>query len=105
MPIDEIKRLAKKDRLAFKNHAILRMHERKIYADEIKEALINGEIIEKYEQNLPFPSYLVLGFTSNGKFLHIVVAIDKKLDMLWVITVYIPSLDRWEVGFRSRRKK
>ena len=81
------------------------MHERKIFADEIKEALLNGEIIEKYEQNLPLPSYLVLGLTSNGKSLHIVVAIDKKIDMLWIITVYIPSLDRWEDGFRSRRKK
>jgi hypothetical protein len=41
-----IKALARKDRIAFKKHSILRMHERRIFADEVKEALISGEIIE-----------------------------------------------------------
>ena len=105
MQINEIKILAKNDRIAFKNHAILRMHERKIFADEIKDALLNGKIIEEYEDNLPLPSYLILGTTINGKLLHIVVAIDTAIKILWIITVYVPTLDRWEEGFRTRRKK
>jgi len=83
----------------------IRMHERKIYADEIKDALLNGEIIEEYEKNLPLPSYLILGATTNSKLLHIVVAIDMAIKILWIITVYVPSLDRWEEGFRTRRKR
>jgi len=105
LQINEIKTLAKNDRIAFKNHAILRMHERKIFADEIKDALLNGEIIEEYEENLPLPSHLILGATIKGKLLHIVVAIDSDFKMLWIITVYEPSLDRWEEDYRTRRKK
>jgi len=43
---EDIRLLAENDKIAFKSHAILRMDERKILADDIKNALINGEIIE-----------------------------------------------------------
>ena len=59
MSYEEIKQLAERDRIAFKKHAVLRMHQRKNLADEVKYALINGETIEKYPKDRPLPSQLV----------------------------------------------
>jgi len=98
-----IKDLAEKDNIAFKKHSILRMYERNIIADEVKEILISGEIIESYLEDRPLPSCLILGYTTKQRPIHVVVSVDKKDQMLWVITVYIPSLEEWEKGFRRRK--
>lgn len=98
-----IKQIAEKDRIAFKRHSILRMYERKILADEVKEVLMSGEIIENYPGDRPFPSCLVLGYASNQRPIHTVVAVDERESMLWVITVYIPSTDEWDEGFNRRK--
>ncbi len=47
---DLIRVLAEKDRIAFKKHSILRMNQRGILADEVKEVLLSGEIIESKEK-------------------------------------------------------
>ena len=98
-----IKQIAEKDRIAFKRHSILRMYERKILADEVKEVLMSGEIIENYPEDRPLPSCLVLGYASNQRPIHAVVAVDERESMLWVITVYIPSTDEWDEGFNRRK--
>jgi len=98
-----IKALARKDRIAFKKHSILRMHERRIFADEVKEALISGEIIEEYPKDRPLPSCLMLGHTVEQRPIHAVVAVDEGESMLWVITVYIPTGEEWAEGFKRRK--
>jgi hypothetical protein len=60
------------------------------------EAILNGEIIEEYEDDKPCPSVLVLGFV-RGVVYHVVVRNVK------VITVYIPDERRW-IDYRVRRK-
>ena len=101
--IGVIKALAESDKMAFKSHAILRMNEREIKADDVKFALLNAVIIEKYTDDKPLTSYLLLGQKTDKSFLHMVVAIDKKLSILWIITVYKPTIGRWEEGFKIRR--
>lgn len=103
--IEDIKRFAENDKIAFKTHAIFRMKERTIFADEIKEILINGEIIAEYKDDFPLPSCLILGLTESKKKIHAVVAVDKKIEMLWIITLYEPTLEVWKKGFRKRRIK
>ena len=105
MSYEEIKQLAERDRIAFKKHAVLRMHQRKNLADEVKYALINGETIEKYPKDRPLPSQLVLGYTQKQRPIHAVIAIDTEELMLWIITVYQPELDDWEAGFKKRKIK
>jgi len=100
-----IKDFAEKDHIAFKKHSILRMYERNIIADEVKGILISGEIIESYLEDRPLPSCLILGYTTKQRPIHVVVSVDKEEQMLWVITVYIPSLEEWEEGFRRRKTK
>ncbi len=105
MVYEIIKALAKKDRIFLKKHSILRMYERNILADDVKKALINGEIIEHYPDDRPLPSYLVLGYAENKRTIHTVVAVDTEEQLLWVITVYEPNLEEWEPGFQRRRHK
>jgi len=65
--------------------------------------MLNGEIIEEYPYDFPFPSYLIMGKTAMDRVLHLVCAIgDEKL---WIITAYEPNVVEWETNFRTRRRK
>ncbi len=59
--------------LIFRLHAIQRMFERKVDADDIRHVLATGEVIEDYPTDTPYPSCLVLGWRGTRP-LHIVVA-------------------------------
>ncbi|AJE03878.1 DUF4258 domain-containing protein [Geobacter pickeringii] len=101
--ISTIRSLAASDKMALKRHSILRMHQRRIAVDELKEALLFCELVEGYPTDRPLPSGLVLGHTAGGRTLHAVVAIDQDEQMLWIITVYEPTPADWEEGFTQRR--
>lgn len=90
-------------KITYRIHAIQRMFERKISVEDIRSVLENGEIIESYADDLPYPSRLVLGWRENRP-IHVVVAENLAVDELIVITVYEPDQLQWEAGFRSRRK-
>jgi len=79
------------------------MREDNISVDDVISASA-GEVIEKYLHDRPFPSCLVYGRTMDGKPLHVVCAVPKHIDMLIIITVYIPSENEW-IDFRERRRK
>ena len=73
-----------------------------IYENEIKEAIYNGEIIEEYPKDKPYPSCLILGRTEEGRPLHVVCAVIREENMLVVITVYQPNPELW-VDYRRRK--
>lgn len=102
--VELIRNLAERDRIAFKKHSLLRMHQRRMVVDEVREALTKGEVIETYEKDKPLPSYLVLGYSKRNRAIHTVIGMDEVQEMLWVITVYEPSIEEWKAGFMSRRK-
>ncbi len=55
---------------------------------EVEQSLINGMILEQYEDDIRGESCLVAGFTNTGKPIHIICGgFDKNLA---IITVYIP---------------
>jgi hypothetical protein len=56
---------------------------------EIMEALINGIILENYDDTGRGESCLIAGFTDYGKPIHVVCG--KMYDKVVIITVYIPS--------------
>ena len=104
-PIEsKIINLCKKDKIAFKKHALTRMLERAIDSNDVVEALLNCEIIKKYEQDKPLSSYLILGYTEKKKPLHINLAIDAIDEMLWIITVYRPDKNLWTADYKRRQK-
>jgi len=105
---ERIRKLAKNDRLAFKKHTALRMHQRGISSDEVKEALQHCKVIEIYPNDYPLPSGLVVGYTKAKRPIHAVVVIDEEdenEEMAWIIAVYEPNTSEWMDGFEMRRKK
>lgn len=105
---ERIRKLARDDRIAFKKHTALRMRQREISSEEVKEALQNCKIIESYPNDYPLPSGLVVGYTRKKRAIHAVVVIDdqnKEEGMLWIITVYEPNILEWQEGFEKRRRR
>lgn len=99
-------RLLADDRISFKRHALIRMQQRDIRADDVKTMLQTSEIIEEYDQDHPLPSVLLLGMTLNQRPLHAVVAVDTDgVGMVWVITVYEPDHLNWQPDLRTRRDR
>ena len=102
MTIEDIALLCKKRSVRWTSHILERIFRRGIGVDDVLGALSNGEIIEQYPTDYPFPSCLVLGHTGAGKALHIVCGSDGV--ELWLITAYVPSPAEWTEDFRRRRK-
>ena len=89
-------------RIFFRIHAIQRMFERRIFVENVLQALQYSELIEDYSDNMPHPGGLFLG--KHGKRpIHVVMAENPKEDEQVVITVYEPDPLQWKSGFRNRR--
>ena len=71
-------------------------------SDQVREVLEQGERIEEYPGDAPFPSYLMLGRV--GRDLHVVAADDPSGDETIEITTYEPDPDEWEADLKTRRK-
>lgn len=90
------------ERLVFRVHAIQRMFQRGINADDVRHVLTNGEVIEDYPHDTPYPSYLVLAW-SGSRPIHVLAADNAASQETIVITVYEPEADHWESDFRRRK--
>ena len=81
---------------------IVRMQQRSIERSEIIAAVMNGEIIEQYENDFPFPSCLVLGHIRITTDIHIVCSITN--NGMALITAYYPD-ERFSDDNRTRREQ
>jgi len=102
MTIEDITLFCKKRSVRWTSHIIERIFRRGISTEDVVTALFNGEIIEQYPDDYPFPSCLVLGHTNARKALHIVCG-SNEIE-LWLITAYFPSADEWTEDFKKRRQ-
>ena len=93
--------LCKNKSVRWTSHILERIFQRGIYIDDVINALTNGEIIEEYTSDYPFPSCLVLGHTTTGKPLHVVCGSNGT--ELWLITTYFPNSMEWSEDFKHRR--
>ena len=64
-------------------------------------AMGNGQIMEEYPDDPPYPSRLMLG-NHDGRPLHVVVAYDPANRQCIVVTAYIPGPDQWDDTFSRR---
>lgn len=85
--IDVIKQMVKKRKIRWSNHVIIRLFQRNISQLDVENALLNGEIIEEYENDYPYPSCLVYGINLKNEVLHIVCGAND-ID-LWIIILTI----------------
>ena len=91
-------------KIVYRQHAIRRMFEREISADDVLSVLLDGETIESYPSDTPYPSRLMMGFRGQRP-LHIVIADNLAEDTQIVITVYEPDSALWENDFTTRKGK
>ncbi len=86
----------------WQRHALERLSERGISRHDVVQTLLNGERIEDYPDDYPFPSALFLDFRG-GRPLHVVVAFNSSQARAAIITAYEPDSARFEDNFSTRR--
>ena len=89
--------------MIFSGHAIRRMFEREVSSKEVIAVVESGEVTESYPDDLPYPSFLMLGFIS-GRAIHVVVAQEQQGRECYIITAYPPDPKLWNEDFKSRRQ-
>ncbi len=102
LQIDEIKQKVKCKKVRWTNHVVIRLLQRNIDQINVENALLNGEIIEEYQNDYPYPSCLVYGVNLNHEVLHIVCGLNK--EELWIITAYYPDDVKWEKDLKTRKE-
>lgn len=86
--IEWIKNSVKNGKDYFSKHADQERQNDNLTLSEVKESLLNGIILEQYPDTGRGESCLVVGFTNDGKPIHIVCG--ERQEKLVIITVYIP---------------
>lgn len=99
--IKQLKALNNAENIAITEHARSRLYERNITIDDIINGINTGEVIKQYEDDKPLPSCLILGFSINAEYIHIVVSCDT--NFIYLITAYFPNPDIWENDFKIRK--
>ena len=89
-------------KLVFRVHAIRRMFERGITIADVRNVLDNGEVIEDYPNDFPYPSRLVLGWRGIRP-IHIVAADNLSAGETIIVTVYEPDPQQWDSDFKRRK--
>lgn len=101
--IEDFRKINQSENIVISLHGQLRLNERNITVDDVMNAIDNGEIIEQYPEDFPFPSCLILGLTIHDVYIHIVVSMND--DKIYLITAYVPDTDKWEADMKTRRQE
>jgi hypothetical protein len=67
------------------------MFQRDIHEDDVENVLKKGEVIERYGEDFPLPSFLITGRTSLNRPLHLIAAINDSERKIIIITAYEPD--------------
>jgi len=101
--IEEIREMFRKETVRMTNHANMQFLERNIYIDDVRYAVMNGEITEQYLNDKPYPSCLISGVNAKGQNIHCVCALSAVETLL--ITAYYPDTNKWSGDFKIRKEK
>ena len=102
MQIADIQSFYSQSRIKWYKHAVERMQERDISREDVKNCIMNGEIIEDYPDDFPHPSCLIFGHTVKGRVIHAVVSMDS--ENIGIITVYFPNTEKFESDLKTRKE-
>jgi hypothetical protein len=100
MDIADVRRAFIENKFRYTKHGTEQRINRHITGEDIKQAILTGEIIENYPTDKYGPSYLVYGKTDMGRPLHVQIAL---LPIISIVTVYEPYPEQW-IDNRIRRK-
>ena len=89
-------------KIVWTEHVILRLRERKLKRKDVLECIANGEIVEHYKDDKPFPSCLISGRALDGRPMHVVCGVNSGI-VCCIITSYCPATDKWESDYKTRK--
>ena len=102
MPTYElIKSIICQNKIKWTKHCLERMGERDIGIEDVMRCLMNGELIEDYPDDYPYPSCLIYGISSENRIIHIVAGTDG--ETVYIITAYYPNTSKFESDLKTRR--
>lgn len=104
MNIENVIDAIRNNRIRITDHADEEAESDKLSFDEIYFSVLQGEIIEDYPDDAPYPSCLIYGDTFSGDPVHSVWAYNKDNQWAVLITVYRPDPERW-INWRERKPK
>ena len=89
-------------KIVLRIHAARRLIQRGIRMGDVEKVIATGEVIERYPDDTPFPSRLLLGWTGDRP-LHVLAADDADAAVTYVVTAYQPDPRKWESDLRRRK--
>ena len=95
MDIARVKALVRQRRYKTSHHAEVEREVEAITIDDIKTAILNGELLEDYANDPRGHSCLMVGTVEDGRPLHIVLTILAEIEEVLIITVYVPIPPKW----------
>lgn len=101
--IERLREYYSQDRVFMTEHAAERFRRRGIMAKDVRIAVQNGEIIEQYPNDFPFPSCLICGKDDQGHVIHICMSDEGSSSR--IITAYYPDAGRWSEDFKIRMEE
>lgn len=87
--------------IVWTRHCLNRINQRNILISDVKKVISDGEIIEYYYDDYPYPSCLIIG-KSNNRVIHVVCGMNNNL--VYMITAYHPDSEEWEEDMKTRRE-
>lgn len=102
MDIADIIKAIQANRVNITQHARKEAKEDNLLLDEIFDSTQNGEVIEDYPTDTPYPSCLIYGQNQDGHPVHSVWAYAADSQIAVLITVYRPDPNRW-IEWKIRR--
>ncbi len=92
------------ERIMWSFHAVSKLRVEGLRKSLVENALKDCVLVEDYlPVGRPLPDCLVLGFINEGP-IHVVVALDEDFERIFIVTVYRPSAERWEDGWKKRKR-
>ena len=101
--IEKLREYYKNDLVFVTEHAAERYRQRGIKAKDVRFAVSNGEIIEQYPEDFPFPSCLICGKDEDNNIVHVCMSDEGSASR--IITAYYPDPDKWSEDFKIRKER
>lgn len=101
--IKNIQAYYKRGMVFMSEHASTRSRQRNISQKDIKNCIFSGEIIEQYENDYPWPSCLIFGYTVDKRIIHVVASDNGEMSK--IITAYIPDKETFMDDLKTRRER
>ena len=77
------------------------MADRNISVSEVVDVIKNGETITEYQDDKPYPSFLLFKFVHDRP-LHIGTGSKSRRQCLHIITCYEPDRNLWDSDFKNK---